>query len=177
MKKIAIWSSCAALVSCLPMAKRPILVEEVQALQLNVTTRDQVVEQYGKPQATTVSEDVLNACYRYDTSLLLVRYNGAGVLIGKSFNDAIAHSECQVLAITGGGASLGGGGASLGGGAAGSRACTMDVECGAGSQCSAGVCTGGISAPIFGSCVSGNFGKRVCSNTGASCTVDAECHR
>lgn len=57
------------------------------------------------------------------------------------------------------------------------KQCTMDVQCGAGKKCTNGVCTGGINPSIKGKCVTGSFGKKVCSNTGKSCNNDSECFR
>ena len=58
-----------------------------------------------------------------------------------------------------------------------SKKCSMDIECGTGYKCSSGVCTGGIVPEVKGECVSGDFGKKVCSNTGKSCHVDSECFK
>ena len=58
-----------------------------------------------------------------------------------------------------------------------SKKCSMDIECGVGHRCSYGVCTGGIVPNIKGDCVRGNFGKKVCSNTGKECHVDSECFK
>lgn len=55
--------------------------------------------------------------------------------------------------------------------------CTMDVQCGVGKKCSNGVCTGGIVPKIKGRCVEGNFGKKVCSNTGKECSNDSQCFK
>lgn len=53
--------------------------------------------------------------------------------------------------------------------------CTMDIQCGTGKTCVEGVCVGGIVPEIQGKCKEGNFGKKVCSNTGEECSNDAEC--
>ncbi len=53
--------------------------------------------------------------------------------------------------------------------------CTMDVQCGVGKKCSSGVCTGGIAPKIKGRCLKGDFGKKVCSNTGKECMNDSQC--
>ncbi len=58
---------------------------------------------------------------------------------------------------------------------AGPKRCNIDIECGVQSRCVEGVCTGGITPEISGKCVTGNYGRRVCSNSGKACTVDAEC--
>ena len=58
-----------------------------------------------------------------------------------------------------------------------SKKCSMDIQCGTGYKCSSGVCTGGIVPKIKGDCVRGNFGKKVCSNTGKKCHVDSECFK
>ncbi len=55
------------------------------------------------------------------------------------------------------------------------KKCNIDIECGVQAKCIAGVCTGGIAPKIKGKCVSGNFGKKVCSNSGKSCNVDSQC--
>ncbi len=55
------------------------------------------------------------------------------------------------------------------------KACNMDIQCGVGYKCSEGVCTGGIVPEIHGSCIEGNYGKKVCSNSGKSCWVDTDC--
>ena len=51
----------------------------------------------------------------------------------------------------------------------------MDIQCGTGKKCTNGVCTGGINPPIRGKCERGNFGKKVCSNSGKECTTDSQC--
>ena len=55
------------------------------------------------------------------------------------------------------------------------KKCNMDIDCGVAKKCISGVCTGGIAPSIRGSCVTGDFGKRVCSNSGKSCNVDSQC--
>ena len=53
--------------------------------------------------------------------------------------------------------------------------CYNDISCGVGYKCVSGVCTGGIVPEIHGKCVSGSFGKKVCTNTGESCHNNSEC--
>ena len=55
------------------------------------------------------------------------------------------------------------------------KKCFSDIACGVGYKCSAGVCTGGIAPKIKGDCVRGNFGKKVCSNTGKECNNSSQC--
>ena len=69
----------------------------------------------------------------------------------------------------------GGGYQHHGGHAAQPKKCNIDIECGVQSKCVEGVCTGGIAPKIQGECVTGNFGKKVCSNSGKSCNVDSQC--
>ncbi|MES0490518.1 MAG: hypothetical protein ABUK01_11025 [Leptospirales bacterium] len=55
--------------------------------------------------------------------------------------------------------------------------CTMDVQCGVGKKCTSGICTGGITTPIFGKCKQGDYGQKVCTNTGKKCNVDSQCSK
>jgi hypothetical protein len=57
------------------------------------------------------------------------------------------------------------------------KSCHIDIECGVGYSCSAGRCVGGIAPAIKGDCIRGDFGKKVCSNTGKPCHVDSECFK
>jgi len=55
--------------------------------------------------------------------------------------------------------------------------CTMDIQCGVGKKCVSGVCVGGIAPRAKGKCVSGRYGKKVCTNTGKECNNDSQCFR
>lgn len=55
------------------------------------------------------------------------------------------------------------------------KKCTMDVQCSGNKKCVEGVCVGGTVPKIKGKCIRGNFGKKVCSNTGDECSNDSQC--
>lgn len=170
-RKIFILSVLVSVVACLAQTKDPIKPEVVAGLKIDTTTRSEVVGIYGDPQKQTVSGDLQGVCYVHygwgKVQLLFLQFDQQNILRGKHLDDPRSRAECGSLDHT----TQRGGQSGFSGG----NSCTMDVQCGVGSRCVSGVCTGGIGPNLGGKCVSGDFGKKVCTNNGESCFHDADC--
>lgn len=164
------------LAGCLAQTKVPLRADAVAQHKIGQMTRQQLIEIYGPPQKESVTGDMRGDCFVHymgmsgKARLLYVQYDEQGILRAKNLDDATAEKECgdlqqESMHHTGG----------SGGGSGNGSQCMMDIQCGIGARCAEGVCTGGIGPQGPGSCVTGQFGRKVCSNNGRSCFINADC--